>query len=225
MKLQQLSATKPSGVPEPTHSGVPRKIKKVEGANTKSTIGIGDLTIENPEVNRLVDAAVRCDELSASIEKFQAPLITTSIELSSRKGLCFSARFLEIDAFQPVITHIQTTSVSNAITSNQEGLLLIELNPITIRPQTYAYAIISKYGPVLLLQEIYMEDRSDRQELVNFFKTNAELMTGLILAIPDDLDAVTKTPIANGLVGYKNVGIVETLLCEHLERKEYRNQM
>jgi len=158
--------------------------------------------------------------MTAGTENFIIPLKTTAVTLSSGSIFNYSARFLEIDLYQPVVTHYDLQSTKGVLKDNQEGILFIEFNTVSDYPTCVGHCLISKYGPILLVQEVFTRDDDNRVEMENMFWDAAERMAGLTLSIPNNLEGARLSSASNSLVKHKKMGLVETLLHEHFQRRE-----
>lgn len=158
--------------------------------------------------------------MTTGTENFIIPLKTTAVTLSGGAIFNYSARFLEIDLYCPIVTHYDLDSTKGVLKDNQEGILFIELNTVSDYPTCVGHCLISKYGPILLLLEVFTRDDGNRVEIENMFWGAAERMAGLTLSIPHNLECVRLSSASNTLVKNGKMGIVETLLHEHFARKE-----
>jgi hypothetical protein len=141
------------------------------------------------------------------------------------KTFDFSVRFLEPELWNPVVTHFSFIAPAGIIQANQEGTLFIEVTTPDDDPKAVVHAVFSKYGPVLLLLEIYTHIDEGRVEIEKMIFSAAERLTGLELTIPDDLERVKNTMLSTEPVKPKFRGLAEILVREHFERKQVKAQL
>jgi hypothetical protein len=157
--------------------------------------------------------------MTIGTEAFIRPLKSVPVSLSNGVTYDFSARFLENDLWQPVITHLDFVADSGAISLNQEGLLLLEANSTDDDSDTVAHALFSKYGPVVLLLEIFTNLDDGRIEIEQIFWDSTERLTSMEITFPNEMDVVRDALLPAIPVKSKFRGIAEILIREHFERK------
>jgi hypothetical protein len=163
--------------------------------------------------------------MTTGIDAFSKPLNKIPVMIGEiGKTFDFSVRLLEPELWNPIITHIGFIAPKGVIRLNQEGILFIEATTLGDDPKTVAHALFSKYGPVLLLLEIYTDIDEGRVEIEKMIFSAAERLTGLELTIPDDLETVKDAFLPAPPREPKFSGIAEILVREHLELKQLRAQ-